>query len=80
MSSTYSSLHYHLVFSTKNREATMAPEWRDRVGVELMGNDGSGEAPRWERWGTLARCLNLQCVEGEGRKAQRGRCNRAESA
>ncbi|MCW1969143.1 MAG: IS200/IS605 family transposase [Anaerolineae bacterium] len=28
MSSTYLSLHYHLVFSTKHREAIIAPEWQ----------------------------------------------------
>lgn len=37
MSSTYLSLHYHLVFSTKNREATIAPEWRARLHDYLGG-------------------------------------------
>jgi putative transposase len=37
MSSTYLSLHYHLVFSTKNREATIAPEWRGRIHDYLGG-------------------------------------------
>ena len=37
MSSTYLSLHYHLVFSTKNREALLAPEWRARLHDYLGG-------------------------------------------
>ncbi|MCW5550888.1 MAG: IS200/IS605 family transposase [Verrucomicrobiae bacterium] len=37
MSSTYLSLHYHLVFSTKNREALIAPEWRARLHEYLGG-------------------------------------------
>lgn len=37
MSSTYLSLHYHLVFSTKNREAIIAPEWRIRLHEYLGG-------------------------------------------
>src|SRR5258708_6223940 len=31
MASTYLSLHYHLVFSTKNREPCIAPEWLARL-------------------------------------------------
>ncbi len=37
MPSTYLSLHYHLVFSTKNREAFIAPEWRARLHDYLGG-------------------------------------------
>jgi REP element-mobilizing transposase RayT len=37
MSSTYLSLHYHLVFSTKNREAIIAPDWRARFHDYLGG-------------------------------------------
>jgi REP element-mobilizing transposase RayT len=37
MASTYLSLHYHLVFSTKNREALIAPEWRARLYDYLGG-------------------------------------------
>lgn len=37
MSSTYLSLHYHLVFGTKNREALIAPEWRARLHDYLGG-------------------------------------------
>ena len=37
MASTYLSLHYHLVFSTKNREALIAPEWRARLHDYLGG-------------------------------------------
>jgi len=42
--STYLSLHYHIVFSTKNRERLIAPEWRDRfheyLGGGVKGLDG----------------------------------------
>ena len=37
MPSTYLSLHYHLVFSTKHREGVIAPEWRARVHDYLGG-------------------------------------------
>ena len=37
MPSTYLSLHYHLVFGTKNREATISPEWRARLHDYLGG-------------------------------------------
>src|SRR5436305_1232953 len=37
MASTYLSLHYHLVFSTKNREALVVPEWRTRLHDYLGG-------------------------------------------
>lgn len=37
MASTYLSLHYHLVFGTKNREALIAPEWRTRLHDYLGG-------------------------------------------
>jgi len=37
MPSTYLSLHYHLVFSTKNREAIIEPEWRARLHDYLGG-------------------------------------------
>lgn len=35
--STYLSLHYHLVFSTKNRMPCLANEWRDRLHSYLSG-------------------------------------------
>ncbi len=41
MASTYLSLHYHLVFATKNREAVIAPEWRARLH-EYLGGTISG--------------------------------------
>jgi REP element-mobilizing transposase RayT len=37
MPSTYLSLHFHLVFSTKSREATIAPKWRSRLHDYLGG-------------------------------------------
>jgi hypothetical protein len=35
MRSTHLSLHFHIVFSTKNREPRIAPEWRDRLHAYL---------------------------------------------
>lgn len=37
MASTYLSLHYHLIFGTKNREPFIAPEWRSRLHEYLGG-------------------------------------------
>lgn len=37
MPSTYSSLHYHLVFSTKNREPFIEASWRSRLHDYLGG-------------------------------------------
>lgn len=37
MPSTYLSLHYHLVFGTKNREPLVAPAWRSRLHDYLGG-------------------------------------------
>jgi len=37
MASTYLSLHYHLVFSTKDREALITTEWRARLHDYLGG-------------------------------------------
>ena len=37
MASTYLSLHYHLVFSTKNREPLIAAAWRPRLHEYLGG-------------------------------------------
>ena len=39
--STYLSLHYHLVFGTKNREPWIAPSWRSRLH-EYLGGTISG--------------------------------------
>jgi len=48
MPSTHLSLHYHLVFSTKNREAWLSPTDRDRVheyiGGTLRGMNGFAHA------------------------------------
>jgi REP element-mobilizing transposase RayT len=47
MSSTYLSLHYHLVFGTKNREPLIAPEWRLRLHEYLGGTiAGLGGIPQ----------------------------------
>jgi putative transposase len=46
MSSTYSSLHYHLVFGTKNREPWIDPQWRTRLHEYLGGTvHGLGGIP-----------------------------------
>ncbi|MBB5037425.1 IS200/IS605 family transposase [Prosthecobacter dejongeii] len=37
MPSTYSSLHYHLIFSTKNREPLIQTAWRARLHEYLGG-------------------------------------------
>ncbi|MDP0498980.1 MAG: IS200/IS605 family transposase [Verrucomicrobiota bacterium JB022] len=46
MRSTYHSLYYHLVFSTKYRRPSIRPEWRARLHEYLGGTaKGLGEAP-----------------------------------
>lgn len=37
MPSTHTSLHSHLVFSTKERRPMISPEWRDRLHAYLGG-------------------------------------------
>jgi hypothetical protein len=37
MPSTYTSLHYHLVFSTKNRAPLIDANWRGRLHEYLGG-------------------------------------------
>ena len=37
MPSTHTSLHYHLIFATKNREAILAPEWKNELHTYLGG-------------------------------------------
>ncbi|WP_425615584.1 IS200/IS605 family transposase [Anatilimnocola sp. NA78] len=37
MASTYLSLHYHLIFATKNREPTIDIEWQSRLHEYLGG-------------------------------------------
>lgn len=48
MPSTHLSLHYHLVFSTKNRENWLAPSHRSRVheylGGTIRGMEGIAHA------------------------------------
>ena len=38
MPSTFLSLHFHLVFSTKEREPSIKPEWRTRLHQYLGGS------------------------------------------
>lgn len=45
--STYLSLHYHIVFSTKNRVPCLAQEWRDRLHTYMSGTvKGLGGFPQ----------------------------------
>jgi REP element-mobilizing transposase RayT len=48
MPSTYTSLHYHIIFGTKHRTPWIAPSWRDRLheylGGTVRGLDGVPEA------------------------------------
>lgn len=37
MPSTHLSLHYHVIFSTKNRERVIGKDWRDRLHAFLGG-------------------------------------------
>jgi len=37
MPSTHTSLHYHLIFATKNRDPLLLPEWRPRLHEYLGG-------------------------------------------
>ncbi|MHB8636799.1 MAG: IS200/IS605 family transposase [Fimbriimonadaceae bacterium] len=37
MPSTYTSLKYHIVFSTKNRSALISPSWQDELHAYLGG-------------------------------------------
>ena len=47
MASTYLSLHYHLVFATKNREPLIDAEWRPRLHQFLGGTiAGLGGVPQ----------------------------------
>ncbi|WP_254510564.1 IS200/IS605 family transposase [Anatilimnocola floriformis] len=47
MASTYLSLHYHLVFATKNRQPLIGVEWRSRLheylGGTIQGLEGYSE-------------------------------------
>ena len=46
MASTYLSLHYHLIFSTKNREAVIVDKWRGQLHEYLGGTvRGLGGVP-----------------------------------
>lgn len=45
--STYLSLHYHVVFSTRNRVPCLAKEWRDRLHGYMSGTiKGLGGFPQ----------------------------------
>lgn len=45
--STYLSLHFHVVFSTKNRAPSLAEEWRNRLHSYMSGTlSGIGAFPQ----------------------------------
>jgi REP element-mobilizing transposase RayT len=47
MPSTHTSLHYHLIFATKDRQPHIAPEWRTRLHEYLGGTvRGLGAVPQ----------------------------------
>ncbi len=47
MPSTHTSLHYHLVFATKDRQPLIAPDWRPRLHEYLGGTvRGLGGVPQ----------------------------------
>jgi putative transposase len=58
MPSTYLSLHFHLVFSTKSRQATIAPEWRSRLH-DYLGGTVRGLGGYSERVGGVADHIHL---------------------
>ncbi len=37
MASTHLSLHYHIIFNTKDRAPIIAPDWRDRLHAYMGG-------------------------------------------
>ena len=58
MPSTYLSLHFHLVFSTKSREATIAPEWWSRLH-DYLGGTVRGLGGYSDRVGGVADHIHL---------------------
>ena len=58
MASTYLSLHYHIVFATKNREAFISPDWRARLH-EYMGGVVNGLGGFSEGVGGIADHVHL---------------------
>jgi REP element-mobilizing transposase RayT len=58
MSDTYSSLHYHFVFGTKNRAPLLADAWRERL-CQYIGGIVRSEGGVLERIGGMADHLHL---------------------
>jgi REP element-mobilizing transposase RayT len=58
MGSTFLSLHYHLVFATKSREAWIEPGWRARLH-EYLGGTVNGLGGRSEMVGGVADHVHL---------------------
>lgn len=58
MPSTYLSLHYHLVFSTKDRESVIATPWRTRLH-EYLGGTVNGLGGRSQIVGGTADHVHL---------------------
>jgi REP element-mobilizing transposase RayT len=58
MGSTYLSLHYHLVFSTKHREPYIQPAWQSRLH-EYLGGTVNGLGAQAETVGGTADHVHL---------------------
>lgn len=56
--STYLSLHYHLVFSTKDRRQVIDSDWRDRLH-EYLGGTANGLGGQSEGVGGIADHVHL---------------------
>jgi REP element-mobilizing transposase RayT len=56
MPSTYLSLHYHLIFSTKERHRIIADPWRERLHAYLGG------AVRWVVYPRLSVEPQITCI------------------
>ena len=58
MPSTHTSLHYHLIFATKNREPSLATEWRPELH-EYLGGTARGLGAHSEGIGGVADHVHL---------------------
>ena len=62
MASTYLSLHYHLVFATKNGETVITPEWRSRN--RTAEGVGAATPPGSLGWCYCAPVVSLRSTTG----------------
>lgn len=78
--STYASLHYHLVFSTKNRDACIDAKWRSRLhdylGGAVRGLDGfpEGIGGTIDHVHLLAGLKTTHCVADVLRELKKASC------